>query len=111
MPGAHSSRHTEVLITMQEVRHLAEILPLTLDVDVYRDDKRFWIIKFCMGEKQYILSTVRGTVRRWRQLDPVLDFLCARHRTFRSIRLHLASKVPSPKQEMEGFFVLEWSPG
>ncbi|WP_354687321.1 hypothetical protein [Cupriavidus necator] len=108
MLEVRTSQRGETLITIQEVRHLAGIFPSALDVEVHRDDEKFWIVRFRMGQKEYILSTVRGAVRRWRQLDPVVDFLCAHHRDFRRVRIHSALRVLSPDPGPERTFVLEW---
>lgn len=108
MSGVRASQYSETLITIQEVRHLAGILPSTLDVDIHRDDGRFWIVRLRMGEKQYVLSTVRGAVRRWRQLDPILDFLCAHHGDFRRVCIHPPLSARSTVLPAESAFMLQW---
>ncbi|WP_340519434.1 hypothetical protein [Cupriavidus necator] len=94
------------LITIQEIRHLAGMLPASIDVDVYRQQEKSWLVEFQMGERHFVLSTVRGSVRRWRQLEPILDFLCRHRENLRNIRIHVMVRLPGVR-DIGADFILE----
>lgn len=106
MRGAQHEVNQATLITIQEIRHLAGMLPASIDVDVYRLQEKSWLVEFQMGERHFVLSTVRGSVRRWRQLEPILDFLCRHRETLRNIRIHVMVRLPGTR-EIGADFTLE----
>jgi hypothetical protein len=79
------------LITVAELDRLIRCLRCPYDTDIHYDHRGSWVIKFAIEGRQYALATVRGTIRRWRQLDPVLAFLQAHCCSSREVRLHAGS--------------------
>jgi len=76
------------LITVTELNRLIRCLRCQYDTDIHLDHSGSWMINFAIEGRQYTLATVRGAIRRWRQLDPVLGFLQAHCGSSREIRLH-----------------------
>ena len=105
MRRAQHGVNQATLVTIQEIRHLAGMLPASIDVDVYRLQEKAWLVEFQMGERHFVLSTVRGSVRHWRQLEPILDFLCRHRETLRNIRIHAMVCLPGTREKGGGFIL------
>lgn len=79
------------LITVTELDRLVRCLRCPYDTDIHYDHSGSWVINFAIEGRQYTLATVRGAIRRWRRLDPVLAFLQAHCCSSRKVRLHAGS--------------------
>ncbi|NJZ67207.1 hypothetical protein GO283_02854 [Ralstonia solanacearum] len=80
----------EVRITIPELNRVIGVLQCSYDVDVRSDQEGYWTVHFTIGDQRYGLATVRGGIRRWRQLDSALLFLQDQCGQCRSVRLHTA---------------------
>lgn len=79
------------MITVTELDRLIRCLRCPYDTDIHYDHSGSWVINFAIEGRQYTLATVRGAIRRWRQLEPVLAFLQAHCGSSREVRLHAGS--------------------
>ncbi len=94
LPGSPASSDTPAaltLVTVSELHRLTELLHCRYEIDVQCDSDGLWIVTFTIADRRYVLATVRGRTRRWRQLEPVLAFLQQNCRHPGAIRLHTDS--------------------
>lgn len=76
------------LITMSELHRLAIFLGCRYDVDARHEANGHWVVIFTIADRRYGLSTVRGQLRRWRRLEPLLTFLSTHCQHHDAMRLH-----------------------
>lgn len=62
-------------VTMMDLNRLVKVLRCNYDALVTRQGDGFWQVQFFVAGNSYFLGTVRGSVRRWRQLDAAIYFL------------------------------------
>lgn len=79
------------LITISELHRLATFLGCRYDVDAHHEANGHWVVIFTIADRRYGLSTVRGQLRRWRRLEPLLTFLRAHCQYHDAMRLHTGS--------------------
>ncbi|XYI31111.1 hypothetical protein MNJPNG_03000 [Cupriavidus oxalaticus] len=94
LPGSPESSDIPVgqtLVTVSELHRLTEILHCRYEIDAQRDSDGLWFVNFTIVDRRYVLATVRGRARRWRQLEPVLAFLQEHCKCPGAVRLHTAS--------------------
>ncbi|WP_354684975.1 hypothetical protein [Cupriavidus necator] len=94
LPGSPDALDTpagQTLVTVSELHRLTELLHCPYEIDAQCDSDGFWFVTFTIAERRYVLATVRGRTRRWRQLEPVLAFLHEHCRHPGAIRLYTAS--------------------
>ncbi|WP_020202927.1 MULTISPECIES: hypothetical protein [Cupriavidus] len=62
-------------ITITDLGRLTQVLKCEYDAVVTSQGDGFWRVQFLLAGHTYMLGTVRGSIRRWRQLDAVIAFL------------------------------------
>ena len=80
----------EALLTVPELNRVIGVLRCSYDVDIRSDREGYWTVHLTVGDQWYGLATVRGGIRRWRQLESALLFLQDQCHQCRSMRLHTA---------------------
>lgn len=90
LPTLHTladSPDAEGLVTMSDLRRLTDLLRCRYDVEARYDSHGTWVLTFTVADRRYVLGTVRGRTRRWRQLEPALAFMHAHCGDSRTVRL------------------------
>lgn len=91
--GSRGELSGGTLITLSDLHRLATLLGCRYDIDAHHEAHGHWVVILTLGDRRYGLSTVRGQLRRWRRLEPVLTFLQENCRDHGAIRLHTASST------------------
>ncbi|MGO4326044.1 hypothetical protein AB4Z48_14430 [Cupriavidus sp. 2TAF22] len=80
-------------ITITDLGRLTQVLKCDYDAIVTSQGDGFWRVQFLLGGHIYMLGTVRGSIRRWRQLDAVIAFLQSNCRDSKQVRLQIGQWI------------------